>query len=164
MLTEKTREKILELQKLYPSKRSALIPALHFAQAERGYLPQEVQAEVAALFDVELNEVHAVVTFYDMFFEKFPGKHLLHVCKNVSCMLCGADQLIETLCQRLNIAPGETDAKCEFCVIPCECLGACDRAPVLLLDEELMGPVHAEDADNLLSEAAKKDMGEELHA
>ena len=76
MLSEKTRQAILELQKLYPEKRSALIPALHLAQAEVGYLPRETQNEVAELFEIDPNEVNAVVTFYDMFFEKPVGKHL----------------------------------------------------------------------------------------
>ncbi len=65
------------MQKKYPEKRSALIPALHLAQAEMGYLPRETQNEVAALFNIDPNEVHAVVTFYDMFFDKPVGKHLI---------------------------------------------------------------------------------------
>jgi NADH-quinone oxidoreductase subunit E len=153
MLTQLTRSQIIELQKRYPQKRSALIPALHLAQAELGYLPQEVQAEVAALFDLDQNEVHAVVTFYDMFFEKPCGKRLLHVCKNLSCMLRGADQVTDAICKKLNITPGETDAEGEFTLIPSECLGACDCAPVVLLDRQLMGPVHPEDVERLLSEA-----------
>ena len=73
MLTEQTRQSILKLQQSYPQKRSALIPALHLAQNEVGYLPLEVQEEVAKLFDLATGEVHSVVTFYDMFFEKpFP--------------------------------------------------------------------------------------------
>ena len=100
---KKQEQAILELQKKYPEKRSALIPALHLAQAEAGYLPREVQNEVADLFGIDPNEVNAVVTFYDMFFEEPVGKHLLHVCKNVSCMLRGGDELLNHLCRRLNV-------------------------------------------------------------
>lgn len=155
MLSEKTRQQILELQKRYPSKRSALIPALHLAQAEVGYLPRETQNEVAALFGIDPNEVNAVVTFYDMFFEKPVGKHLLHVCKNVSCMLHGADELLGKLCQRLHVAPGETTADGEFTVIPSECLAACDRAPMMLVDDKVVGPVQEADFDQILAEAKK---------
>ena len=67
MLSEKTKQSILELQKRYPEKRSALIPALHLAQAEIGYLPLNIQKEVAFLFDIDPNEINSIVSFYDMF-------------------------------------------------------------------------------------------------
>ena len=155
MLTENTRQSILELQEKYPVKRSALIPALHLAQKERGYLPLEIQSEVASLFDIALSEVHSVVTFYDMFFEKPVGKHLLHVCKNVSCMLRGADGVIKKICQKLQIQPGETTADGEFTLIPSECLGACDRAPMMLMDEKVIGPIQETEIDQILEEAKK---------
>lgn len=153
MLSEKTKHAILALQNLYPEKRSALIPALHLAQNEVGYLPPEVQREVAQLFDIETNEVHAVVTFYDMFFEKPVGKHLIHVCKNVSCMLRGSDKLIHEVCQKLKVNPGENSPDGEFTILPSECLGACDRAPMMIVDEQVFGPVKIEDLDKILDEA-----------
>jgi NADH-quinone oxidoreductase subunit E len=155
MLSEETRKAILELQKLYPEKRSALIPALHLAQSELGYLPREMQNEVAALFEIEPNEVNSVVTFYDMFFEEPVGKHLIHVCKNVSCMLRGADGLLTKLCQRLQIEPGGTSGDGEFTVIPSECLAACDRAPMMLVDDQVVGPVNENDIEQLLADAKK---------
>lgn len=150
MLTEQTRQAILNLQQRYPEKRSALIPALHLAQNEIGYLPLEAQTEVAELFDLAVNEVHALVTFYDMFYEKPMGKHILHVCKNASCMLRGADGLIEKLCQKLQTTPGGTSADGEFSIIPSECLAACDKAPMLLVDEKVIGPIQESDIEQLL--------------
>lgn len=155
MLSEQTKQAILELQKAYPEKRSALIPALHLAQAEVGYLPREVQNEVAVLFGLDPNEVNAVVTFYDMFFEEPIGKHLIHVCKNVSCMLRGSDQLLENLCHKLKIKPGGTTADGEFTVVPSECLAACDRAPMMIVDEKVVGPVKEQELDAILTEARK---------
>lgn len=155
MLTDKTRQAILHLQKLYPEKRSALIPALHLAQAEKGYLPREIQNEVANLFGIDPNEVNAVVTFYDMFFEEPVGKHVLHVCKNVSCMLRGGDGIMHGLCQRLQIKPGETTSDGQFTVIASECLAACDLAPVMLVDEKVVGPIKEEQLDHILAEAKK---------
>lgn len=155
MLTEKTKKSILEMQKLYPEKRSALIPALHLAQSELGYLPRHIQNEVAELFEIEPNEVNAVVTFYEMFFEEPTGKHILHVCKNISCMLRGADGILEKLCQKLQIAPGETTLDGEFTIIPVECLAACDRAPMILVDDQVVGPVKEDDLDRILSDAKK---------
>ncbi len=155
MLSQKTITAILELQGQYPKKRSALLPALHLAQAEIGYLPLEVQQEIAALFEITANEVHAVVTFYDMLFEKPVGKHIIRVCKNVSCMLRGSDEILENLCCKLNIKPGGTNVDGQFTVIPTECLAACDRAPMLLLDEEVIGPVHKDDLDGILKQASE---------
>lgn len=155
MLTQQTRDAILKLQQLYPQKRSALIPALHLAQNEVGYLPTEVQEEVAQLFGIDTSEVHAVVTFYDMFYDKPVGKHIIHVCKNLSCMLRGADGLLESICEKLKISPGETSEDKEFTVIPSECLAACDKAPMLLMDEEVIGPVKIEDIDHILQKEHK---------
>ncbi len=155
MLSQEIRTAILDLQKLYPEKRSALIPALHLAQAEVGYLPREVQDDVAELFGIDTNEVNAVVTFYDMFFEEPVGKHVIHVCKNVSCMLRGADGLLSRLCEKLRVAPGETSADGEFTVIASECLAACDRAPMMLVDDKVVGPVQENELDHLLEEARK---------
>lgn len=155
MLSERTRNSIIELQKMYPVNRSALIPALHLAQAEVGYLPREVQEEIAALFGIDSNEVNGVVTFYDMFFEKPVGKHLLHVCKNVSCMLRGADGLMGKLCEKLQVKPGETTADGEFTLIASECLAACDRAPMMIADEKVIGPIREEDLDRILEETKK---------
>lgn len=155
MLSENTKQQIIQLQGQYPQKRSALIPALHIAQREKGYLPREIQNEVAELFGIEPNEVNAVVTFYDMFFEEPVGKHLIHVCKNVSCMLRGGDEVLGSLCRRLNIKPGETTADGEFTVIPSECLGACDLAPMMIVNDQVVGPVEEKQLDTLLQEAKK---------
>jgi len=156
MLTEETKQAILKLQKMYPQKRSALIPALHLAQSEKGYLPKEIQKDVANLFDIDPNEVNSIVTFYDMFFEEPTGKHVIHVCKNVSCMLRGADGLLSRLCSRLKVAPGETTADKEFTIIASECLAACDKAPMMLVDEKVVGPVNENDLDKILEDAKKE--------
>jgi NADH-quinone oxidoreductase subunit E len=155
MLSEKTIQAITELQKSYPEKRSALIPALHLAQNEIGYLPQGVQAQIADVFDIDQTEVHAIVTFYDMFFDKPVGKHVIHVCKNLSCMLRGCDKLLSSLCNKLQIKPGETTADGEFTVIASECLAACDRAPMMLVDDTVVGPVLDADLDQILVDAKK---------
>lgn len=155
MLSENTRNAILALQKKYPEKRSALIPALHIAQGEIGYLPREAQNDVADLFGLDANEVNSVVSFYDMFYEEPVGKHLLHVCKNVSCMLRGGDEVLGALCKKLGVVPGGTCADGEFTVIPSECLGACDRAPMMLADDKVVGPMKEADLDMILAEVKK---------
>lgn len=153
-LTEETRNRILELQKKYPKKRSALIPALHLAQNENGYLPSEIQHEVADLFQITQNEVNSIVTFYDMFYEKPMGKRVLHVCKGLSCMLRGSDPLARQLCEKLKIQPGQTTEDGEFSVHLAECLGACDRAPMAIIDHEVHGPLTIENLVPILEKGA----------
>lgn len=149
-LNEETKSAILKLQQKYPHKRSAIIPALHLAQGEKGYLCRKTQMEVAHLFDLEPNEVHAIVAFYDMFFDQPVGKHHLRVCKNVSCMLNGSDKILDNLCKKLEIEAGGTTADGEFTVIAAECLGACDKAPMMLADSRVIGPLKEEDFDTLI--------------
>lgn len=156
MLSEKAKQTIIKLQSKYPEKRSALLPALHVAQAEIGYLPQKVQEEIAELFDLNVTEVHSVITFYDMYSEEPTGKHVLHVCKNISCMLRGSDEVIEKLRQKLNLAPGEkTTSDKQFTLIPSECLAACDKAPMMLANDKVVGPIEEKDLDTILEETKK---------
>jgi len=152
-MKNETVETIIALQNRYPEKRSALIPALHVAQEELGYLPQEVQQEVADLFGLALNEVNAVVSFYDMFFSEPVGQHLIHICKNASCMLRGSDEIIERLCHRLQVKPGEMTSDGKYTIIPSECLGACDRAPMAIVGETVVGPIN--EVEQILQEAKK---------
>jgi len=152
-LSEKTLEAINHLQKQYPHARSALIPALHLAQNEIGFLPREIQKQIAEVFSIDFNEVHSIVSFYDMFHEEKLGKHVLHVCKNISCMLRGADELIDGLCHHLKVKPFEVSSDGNFTIIPSECLGACDRAPMMLVDDKVVGPVQINEIAKILEDA-----------
>lgn len=149
MLKDEIKQAILALQKKYPEKRSALIPSLLLAQKQEGYLPLNIQAEVAALFELDPNEINAIVTFYDMLYDRPMGKTLVHVCKNVSCMLKGSDELLASICQKLNVKVSGTTEDGKYTVLPSECLGACDRAPMMILDEDVIGPVKQTDLDQI---------------
>ncbi len=146
-LSDETVDAIRKLQKRYPQKRSALIPSLHLAQKEVGYLPVDIQKEVAALFDLDKDEVRAIASFYDMFFEEPVGKHIIHVCKNASCMLRGCDHVIECLKAKLK-------DKTDITLIESECLGACDRAPMMIVGEKVVGPVSVDHLDSIIEEAS----------
>lgn len=150
MLSEKIKNAILELQKKYPERRSALIPALHLAQEEKGYLPSEIQQEVADLFELSVNEVNSIVTFYDMFYDHPVGKRMIHICKGISCMLNGCDPLAKQLCENLKIQPGGTTEDGELTVHLAECLGACDRAPMAIIDHEVQGPLTLDKLEEIL--------------
>jgi NADH-quinone oxidoreductase E subunit len=117
----------------YPPERrkSAILSALFLAQRQQGYLTLNAMRHVADAIGCTSAEVEDVVSFYTMFYTRPVGKYVLQVCRTLSCALMGAERVTEELSQTLGITPGETDAAGEFTLLEVECLGACDRAPVV---------------------------------
>jgi NADH-quinone oxidoreductase subunit E len=144
-LSDKAIKEIQELMKRYPQARSALIPALHIAQNEAGYLPRDIQEEVAKLFSIEVSEVESLVSFYDMFSSEPRGKKQIFVCKNISCMLRGGDLICDKVARKI-------ENRAEYTLHLSECLGACDKAPVMIFEEKAIGPLTEEQVDKLFSE------------
>jgi len=141
-----TPERLAEvdaLVKKYPGKRSALLPVLHMAQEDFGYLSMETQQMVADLLDVRLMVVREVVTFYTMFREQPCGTYLMEVCTNAGCMLNGADELLQHMTEALGIKVGETTPDGMFTVTEVECAGACSGAPVVQINNEYHEKVDA---------------------
>lgn len=129
-------DKVAEIIARYPEgkQKSALIPLLHLAQEEfGGWLDVPVMDYVASLLAINPIEVYEVATFYTMFNMKPVGKYVLEVCRTGPCMLCGSDQIIEHIKQKLGIKEGETTADGLFTLKPAECLGACGYAPMMQL-------------------------------
>ncbi len=141
---------IARLRGLYPRSQSAVLPALHLAQAEGGYLSDGAMQDVANALDLPLTEVTSVATFYAMFFLEPAGRHTIRVCTNLSCYLNGAEGVLHYLCGRLGVRPGETTRDGRVLVEVAECLAACEEAPVLLADEERCARVTPEAIDALL--------------
>src|SRR5437588_152086 len=105
-LTPENVQRAKELIALYPHSRSALIPILHVAQEQDGWLTADAMVHVAELLDLQPAEVYGTATFYDMFFTEPVGRHLISVCTNMACMLNGAYELVEHAEERLGIAVG----------------------------------------------------------
>ncbi|MBS1643834.1 MAG: NAD(P)H-dependent oxidoreductase subunit E [Bacteroidetes bacterium] len=151
-------EKLQEVQQIiskYPEgkQKSALIPVLHVAQAEfGGWLDVPVMDYVAGLLNLIPIEVYEVATFYTMFNMKPVGKYLLEVCQTGPCMLCGSDEIIEYIKQKLGINVGETTADGLFTLKPTECLGACGYAPMMQLGKFYKENLTKEKVDALLDE------------
>jgi NADH-quinone oxidoreductase subunit E len=118
----------------YPQRRAALIPMLHFAQEEKGWLSPETIEAVAAVLELEPIIVHEVATFYPMFHRAPVGRHVAWVCRNISCDLRGAREVVDTIRRRCGIAPGETTADGRLTLKLAECLGGCSWAPVMEVD------------------------------
>jgi NADH-quinone oxidoreductase subunit E len=117
-------------------KRSAVLAALFLVQEQQGYLTANGMRAVAEALDMTPAEVEDVATYYVMFFKEKVGRHVLQVCRTLSCALAGAERVTEALSEKLGIAPGETDASGLFTLLEFECLGACDRAPIVMINNE----------------------------
>ena len=120
----------------YPSKRSALLPALYIVQRELGYLTPEGIQYVADLIGITTAQVMEVASFYTMLFLKPVGKNVLWVCHNLSCTLCGAEDIIGHLERKLQIKVGETTPDGKFTLFRQECLASCDTAPVMQVNDD----------------------------
>ena len=152
MLSPKAKKKIQELRSEYETGRSAVLPALHVAQGDQGWLSEETQAEVAELLEVTPQAVREVVTFYTMFLQKPVGKYLLQVCRNLSCSLRGGHRLQSQIEERLGIREGETTQDGRFTLISVECLGSCGTAPVIMVNDRYHEDVTPQEVDRLLTE------------
>ena len=152
MLSPDARQKIEKLTKVYETSQSALIPALHIAQADQTWLSEETQREVAQLLGLTAQSVRQVVTFYTMFQQKPVGRHLIQVCRNLSCTLLGGQKLQKQIQDKLNLADGETTEDGRFTYVSVECLGSCGTAPVLMVNDRYYENVTPPEVDRLLDE------------
>jgi len=136
--TAERRAALDELLTKYPSnqKRSAVLAALYLLQEQQGYLTANGMRHVAGILELTPAEVEDVATYYVMFFREKVGKYVLQVCRTLSCALAGAERVTEALAEKLGIHPGETDPSGMFTLLEFECLGACDRAPIVMVNNE----------------------------
>jgi len=124
MLSPDARQKIESLKKVYETNQSALIPALHIAQADQTWLSEETQREVAQILCLTAQSVRQVVTFYTMFNQKPVGRHMIQVCRNLSCSLLGGQRLQKQIQEKLGIEDGETTQDGRFTYVSVECVGS----------------------------------------
>lgn len=143
-------DEVRRLQGLYPDRRGALLPALRLAQDVFGYISLEIEEYVAGLFELSAAHVHEVVTFYTLFFQEPPGRHVVSVCHNLSCHLLGSKAIVEHLTRRLGIEVGETTADGRVTLLTVECLCACEQAPMMQVDDRYEGLLTAEKVDRIL--------------
>jgi NADH-quinone oxidoreductase subunit E len=132
-LSPETQEKIRDLKDKFPARRSAVLPSLHYAQAELGYLDDATLTEVAGLLELPQSMTTEVVGFYTMFDRQRRGKYKLEVCRNLSCALMGAKQLTQYLEKKLGVELGGTTPDGKFTLLETECLGACGYAPMMMV-------------------------------
>lgn len=140
----------------YPVKVNALLPLLHLAQQEnKGYLTSEWLQHVAVLCEVPPTHVEGVATFYTMFKFKPPGRFHLQVCTNISCGLCGGEDILEHLENRLEVHAGHTTEDGNYSIEEVECLGACGYGPVMIVNEDYHEQLTIEKVDQIIDELEK---------
>jgi NADH-quinone oxidoreductase subunit E len=153
-LSKTARERILAEFARYPNKRAVTLPALHIVQDEQRCVSAEAIREIAELLELHPAEVHDTLSFYGFFRDSSAplGKHRVWVCRSLSCALRGGEQLLEELSTRLRVEPGETTADKTVTLEFAECLGACEGAPCLLVDDECHVNMTPESAAGLIQE------------
>jgi NADH-quinone oxidoreductase subunit E len=150
MLTDEERQEIAAELPRYPEKRAACVEALKIVQRRRGWVSDESLREVAELLEMTPDELDGVATFYNLIFRRPVGRHVILLCDSVSCWIMGGTDLRQRLQERLQIRPGETTADGRFTLLPVVCLGACDRAPAMMIDDDLHGDLTAQRLDAIL--------------
>ena len=156
--TSENRARVEEICARYPAdqRKSAILAALYLVQHQQGYITLNGIQHVAAVIGCTSAEVEEVVSFYTMFYTRPVGRYVLQVCRTLSCALMGAERVTEELSKTLGIAPGETDQKGEFTLFEVECLGACDRAPVVGVNDHWHECQKPEDASALVTSLRAK--------
>lgn len=141
---------IEEIARQYPESRSAIMPALHLAQKQYGWLPREAFEQVGEALGLTPAYCMSVASFYDMYHLEPVGTHTIEVCTNISCALVGAQATLEAFERELGIHPGETTADGEITLRTVECYGGCGWGPVVAIDQRYHEPVKPEDVPALV--------------
>jgi NADH-quinone oxidoreductase subunit E len=136
VLSALLREQIALQLRRYPDRRSACVDALRIVQRERGWVSDEALVELAELLEMSPAELDGVATFYSQIFRRPVGRHVLLLCDSVSCWILGAARIRARLSE-LGIQEGKTSEGGLYTLLPTPCLGACDRAPVMMVDDRL---------------------------
>jgi NADH-quinone oxidoreductase subunit E len=147
------REAIREDMAKYPTRQAAVLPALHRVNEHLGYVPMEAVVEIAELLKLAPAQVQDTLSFYGFFKQDRPaGRHRVWACRSIACAARDGEELLEYLCEKLGIQPGETTADGRVTLEAAECLGACDMAPAILVNDTLHGNMTKKTIDDLVNE------------
>ena len=137
MLSEEERRELEAEFPHYPTRQALSIDAMRIVQKHRGWVSNEALDDIGELLGLSRSDLDGVATFYNLIFRKPVGKHVIYLCDSVSCWIMGCRQLGEHLMMRLGTRFGETTTDGQFTLLPIVCLGACDHAPVMMIDDDL---------------------------
>ncbi len=150
MLTEEEKQEIIAELKNHENRRAACFEAMRIVQRRRGWIPDELIDGIAELLDMTADELDGVATFYTFIFRRPVGRHVIYICDGVSCWVMGYEDLLSYLKSRLNVDFGGTTEDGRFTLLPVSCLGACDHAPALMVDDDLHLDLTREKIDEIL--------------
>lgn len=150
MLSQKEKEEIKEETKLYPYPEAACIDALKVVQHHRGWISDEAIVDIAAELKISIEEVDSVATFYTRIYRKPVGRNIILVCCSVSCMVMGYESIYKWISEKLSIQFGETTPDGRFTLLPISCLGDCDHAPALMVNDDLYNNLKIDGIDKIL--------------
>jgi len=150
MLTDEERKEIAAELAHCGQPPAASVEALRIVQKRRRWVSDESVRDIAGLLGMTPAELDAVATFYSFIYRKPVGRHVILICDSMVCWTMGYEPLYDLLGRKLGIGFGGTTTDDRFTLLPAACLGACDRAPAMLVDEDLYGPVTPEMLDSIL--------------
>jgi NADH-quinone oxidoreductase subunit E len=157
MWSEKEQQELDKILEKYPDKRSAVLPALYLAQAEKNWLDDEDIAAVAEALEVSVTHVHSIIGFYTLFRKHSTGRYIVQVCTDLPCALRGAEDFYKRLCERMGLEPGGgTTEDGLFTVEEVVCLAACDKAPCLQINLEYYENLTDEQIDEVIAGLRKE--------
>ena len=152
MLTEQEQKEIAKHLEMYPTKRAACIEAMMVVQKHRGWVSDENILDIAGCLEMSAADLDGVATFYNLIHRKPVGRHVIIICDSVSCWITGYEGLRDHLKKRLGIDLGQTTPDNRFTLLPNVCLGACDRAPVMMVDDDLHTDLDPDKIDRILED------------
>jgi NADH-quinone oxidoreductase subunit E len=150
VLSAEERQEIEAEMAHYPDKQSVCIGAMKIVQRHRGWVSDESLRDISEFLRMSVDDLDSVATFYNLLFRKPVGKHVIMVCDSVSCWIMGYDKIRGRLCSRLAIELGQTTVDNRFTLLPIVCLGACDHAPVMMVDGDLHVDLDNQKIDQVL--------------
>lgn len=154
VLSETERSAIEHEMHHYEDPRAASIEALKIVQKQRGWVPDGAIYAIAEVLGIPASDVEGVATFYSQIFRQPVGRHIIRVCDSMTCFIGGHQSVLGAIQQQLDIAPGQTTADGRFTLLPVCCLGNCDKAPALMIDDDTFGNVSADSVGKLLEDYA----------
>ena len=149
-LSETERSAIEHEMHHYEDPRAASIEALKIVQKQRGWVPDGAIYAIAEVLGIPASDVEGVATFYSQIFRQPVGRHIIRVCDSMTCFIGGHENVLGAIQQQLGIAPGQTSADGRFTLLPVCCLGNCDKAPAMMIDDDTFGNLSAEELPQLL--------------